>query len=369
MTEEKRKTGIDIIGDAPWGTHFCQFYKTKEDLLCILVPYFKAGLENNEFCMWVTSEPLSSEEARRELKKKVKDLDTYIKKGQIEILDYSDWYTKTGKFESDSVLQGWVRKEEAALKNGFSGLRLTGNTFWLEKKDWKDFFDYEAVVNSVIGKYRMLAICTYSLDKCGIHEILDVVANHQFALIERDGKWKIVESGERKKAQEALKESEQNFKQLFDNANDGLIVADTETKQFFMGNKIICRMTGYTEDEFARLGVKDIHPEKDLPQAIEGFKRLLREDTILVEALPIKRKDGSVFLADVIGTKVMLAGKAYLMGSFRDITERKKTEEKLKNKVEQFERFNKVAVGRELKMRELTERIKELEAKLWKHGT
>jgi len=48
---EKRKSGIDILGDVPWGTHLCQFYHTKEDLIDILVPYFKAGLENNEFCM------------------------------------------------------------------------------------------------------------------------------------------------------------------------------------------------------------------------------------------------------------------------------------------------------------------------------
>jgi len=63
MVADKRKTGIDIIGDVPWGTHFCQFYQTKQDLIDILVPYFKAGLENNEFCMWVTSEPLNKKEA------------------------------------------------------------------------------------------------------------------------------------------------------------------------------------------------------------------------------------------------------------------------------------------------------------------
>lgn len=37
-----RKSGIDLLGDMPWGTHFCLFYETKEDLLATLVPYFKA---------------------------------------------------------------------------------------------------------------------------------------------------------------------------------------------------------------------------------------------------------------------------------------------------------------------------------------
>ena len=49
MNKNIRNSGIDIIGDMPWGTHFCQFYQTTEDLIDILVPYFKAGLENNEF--------------------------------------------------------------------------------------------------------------------------------------------------------------------------------------------------------------------------------------------------------------------------------------------------------------------------------
>ena len=45
----------------------------------------------------------------------------------------------------------------------------------MEKADWKDFTDYEEAVNSVIGKHRMMALCTYSLEKCGVVEILDVV--------------------------------------------------------------------------------------------------------------------------------------------------------------------------------------------------
>ena len=69
MKENLRNSGIDIIGDVSWGTHICQFYQTKEDLTDILVPYFKAGLENNEFCLWVTSQPLEVEDAKEALEK------------------------------------------------------------------------------------------------------------------------------------------------------------------------------------------------------------------------------------------------------------------------------------------------------------
>ncbi|AKB81249.1 sensory transduction histidine kinase [Methanosarcina barkeri 3] len=55
MNQNISKSGIDIIGDVPWGIQLCQFDQSKEDLLDILVLYFKARLENNKFCMWVTS--------------------------------------------------------------------------------------------------------------------------------------------------------------------------------------------------------------------------------------------------------------------------------------------------------------------------
>jgi len=174
-THTLRKSGIEVVGDVPWGTHLCQFYETKEDLVDILVPYFKAGLENNEFCMWVTSEPLSSKEAEKALRKAVPTVDRYLKRGQIEIVPHTEWYLKDGVFNLERVLNAWLDKLNQALAEGYDGIRVTGNTAWLEKKDWKDFADYEEGVNNVIGKFRMIAICTYSLGKCGATEVIDVV--------------------------------------------------------------------------------------------------------------------------------------------------------------------------------------------------
>src|SRR5437016_9814841 len=89
MATELRKTGISVVGDMPWGTHFCHFYETKEDLLDILIPYFKAGLENEEFCIWVVSAPLGEEEARNALKQVIPEADRYLSAGHIEIVPYT----------------------------------------------------------------------------------------------------------------------------------------------------------------------------------------------------------------------------------------------------------------------------------------
>ncbi|RPJ21195.1 MAG: hypothetical protein EHM35_18535, partial [Planctomycetaceae bacterium] len=203
-----RDTGISLVGEAPWGTHFCQFYQTREDLLEVLLPYFRAGLENNEFCMWVTSEPLVAGEAEEAVRQSVPDLGRYLDSGQLEILSYNEWYMKGGAFDSQRVLDGWLGKLKGALDRGFDGLRLSGNTFWLERSGWDDFTDYEAVINSVIGYYPMMALCTYCLDRCSAHEIIDVIKNHQFALINSQGRWEMIQSEEQKRLSGALVESE-----------------------------------------------------------------------------------------------------------------------------------------------------------------
>jgi len=204
QTETARNTGMTVIGDVPWGTHMCQLYQDEQDLIDILVPYFKAGLENNEACMWVTSEPLRSAEAKAALAASVENLEAYIADGQLEILDLADWYTVGGKFEGDRAFQGLIDRAETAKRRGFDGLRMTGNLSWLEKPDWEAFTAYEAAVNASIGKHRMLAICSYSLARCGAIEIMDVMSNHAFALVKRAGKWERIDSAERKKVGAAL---------------------------------------------------------------------------------------------------------------------------------------------------------------------
>ena len=225
-----RNTGIEAVGGAPWGTHFCQFYETKQDLVDVLVPYFKAGLEDNECCMWITAEPLKEAEALQTLRAAIPDADHYVQNGQLEILSHSEWYLRDGAFDSQRVMQGWAERLEWAVARGYDGLRLTGNTFWLEKEDWRDFSEYEHEVDRVISHHRMLALCTYSLDRCGPHEIIDVIKNHQFALIKRQSRWEIIESSDRKRAQEALKQSEERLRLFIENSPDIFFLQDRDLR-------------------------------------------------------------------------------------------------------------------------------------------
>ncbi len=168
----------------------------------------------------------------------------------------------------------------------------------------------------------------------------------------------------RKEAEQALKESEARFKAIFNESREGRLLTEVGSRRFFMCNPEICKMLGYSEEEMMRLRVDDIHPEGDLPLVTEQFQRQAKGEIKFVAGLAVKRKDGSIFYADVNTSPITLAGEKYLMGSFRDITESKKIQDKLKEKMQDLERFSKFAVDRELKMEELEKKVKELQEKL-----
>ena len=88
------------------------------------MPYFKAGLENNEFCMWITSEPLSEKEAKRAMREALPDFDRYLKREQIEIVPHEEWYLKMGTFNLLRVLNAWIDKYNQALAQDYDGLRF-----------------------------------------------------------------------------------------------------------------------------------------------------------------------------------------------------------------------------------------------------
>jgi hypothetical protein len=193
LSAEKRDSGIALIGDLPWGSHFCQFYTTKKDLLDVLVPYFRAGIENNELCIWVTSDFLTREDALKAMKKSVPGFHEYLAKGQMEIFPCTDWYLKGGNFDLRRTLNMWMEKHNEALSRDFAGMRVSGNPYWIDnKKDWDDFAAYEAEINNLIGRTKLLVLCTYLPKKCGVVEIMDVVKNHEFALAINRGEWQIV---------------------------------------------------------------------------------------------------------------------------------------------------------------------------------
>ncbi len=231
MATETRKTGIDVVGDMPWGTHFCLFYETKEDLLHTLISYCKTGLEGGEFCLWVVAEPLTIGQAIDALKDAMPDLDRYLADTSIEIVSARDWYLQGGAFDLKRVTGSWHEKLAHASARGYAGVRVTGDTAWLERKDWKDFCEYEEGLNEAVANQRLAVLCTYPLAACGAVEILDVVRTHQFALARRHGSWDVIETAGLKQAKAEIKRLNEELEQRVVERTSQLMLASEALRE------------------------------------------------------------------------------------------------------------------------------------------
>jgi len=151
---------------------------------------------------------------------------------------------------------------------------------------------------------------------------------------------------ERKKTELALQDSEIRYKAIFESAREGIIVGIIETRQFMYANPAICKMFGYTAEELTRLTVNDIHLKEHLPYVSGQFVALIQDEVSLTKNIPCLRKNGTVFYADISAARIILDNKACFVGFFTDTTERKNTEDALRESEARYKAiFNSATEG------------------------
>ena len=207
-------SGISCCGHLHWGAHFCHLYETREDLIDTLVPFFAEGLRNREQCLWIASEPLDVADATAALAGQLPDLGDYLGTGQLEIVDHSEWHTRMGHLDEDSLLQAWIDAEQQALAQGYTGLRTTGDaTFLKSRENWRDFERYASRVTETFAGRRLLGLCSYRLGMTGAGDVFDVVRNHPFAIARREGHWELIENATHQATKEELHQTNRELEQ------------------------------------------------------------------------------------------------------------------------------------------------------------
>jgi PAS domain S-box-containing protein len=148
----------------------------------VLVPYFKAGLDNGERCLWVTGQAVDAEQARAALRTVVPDLDKRERDKQIEIASSDRWYASGHKVRPHDLVGALLQREQDALAQGYAGLRVNGNCAWVAQDQWTDFLDYERLVQAASRGRRMICICSYCMEQAQDGGHLQLMECHDLAV-------------------------------------------------------------------------------------------------------------------------------------------------------------------------------------------
>lgn len=133
-------------------------------------------------------------------------------------------------------------------------------------------------------------------------------------------------------AESALRRSEQRFKNLFEQAGDSIIIADSSLR-IRDANKRACEELGYTEQELLQLSVSHIDGNFDYPASMLGD---LRGGQSQLFSITKQRKDGSTFPAEVRISLFEEDGQEYFQAIIRDVTEREQAQQKIRNSEQRF---------------------------------
>jgi two-component system cell cycle sensor histidine kinase/response regulator CckA len=130
----------------------------------------------------------------------------------------------------------------------------------------------------------------------------------------------VIDITERRQAEQALRDSEERYRRLFEMESDAIILADAETGQILDVNHAASELYGYGIEEMLGLKVFDISAEP------EKTALAIRQEDTLVRLRHHKRKDGTVFPVELAGRRSDLGGKRVFLAAIRDITDRMQAE-------------------------------------------
>jgi PAS domain S-box-containing protein len=136
---------------------------------------------------------------------------------------------------------------------------------------------------------------------------------------------------------EALSESEEKFKNLFNYSSDYIFVHDLKGNVVDV-NKMVLDQSGYTRDEILKLKVMDLHPPEMFEKAKDAFQKISATGYVKFE-ISFKKKNGEIFPAEVSSSLIEIDGQKLVQAVARDITERQKLEEALKESEEKYRKI------------------------------
>ncbi|MHC4564145.1 MAG: PAS domain-containing protein [Planctomycetota bacterium] len=149
---------------------------------------------------------------------------------------------------------------------------------------------------------------------------------------------------ERDQVEQALRRNEQLYHAIFEGSRDTIFITAGDSR-FVEVNEAASLLTGYSREELKRMAIPDLHEYRDLEAYRQFFDRIMSGEQVTTEA-KILRKDGTKVDTEFSNRRIMIGDEAYMHTVARDISERKRITEVLRESREQFKAvFDNALVG------------------------
>lgn len=133
-----------------------------------------------------------------------------------------------------------------------------------------------------------------------------------------------------KQAEKKLRENEEKYRKLIELANDAIFIADAETGILIDANRKAAELIGKPVDEIVGMHQSELHPSEEAERYKQIFMEAVKTGKVITEDLLVVRKDGTRVPVEISANITEVAGQRVAQGIFRDITERKAAEERLR---------------------------------------
>jgi two-component system CheB/CheR fusion protein len=307
-----RPSGIPAVGELRWGSHFCVFYASERELLDVLVPFVKAGLECNELCSWEVHAPLTIDSATAALAGAVPGLAAYVERGQLELLPPRH----AARSGADDDLERQLDRATLADLDGIRIVRPAGGAT-----------DRPAAVEP-LGSLHVIAAYACPRAALGVVDLMERVQEHSFALVCNSGRWEVL-AGSRT-VHDALQRSEAKLESLFRNMSEGFahhrIVRDSGGHPcdyvFLEVNPAFERLTGLPAGEIVGRRVTRVLPgvEADPADWIGKFGR------VALTGEPVHFETHAAALDRWYAVSAFSTHRGYFAVTFTDVTARRRAE-------------------------------------------
>ncbi len=280
-----------MIRDLKPADHLCCLYETEEEHRALLAPYLRQGLELGEKVLYIV-DAHTAETVLKYLRDDGVKVEPYLAMKQLSILTAGEAYMRDGVFNPDRMIDLLQSETERALAEGYSALRVTGEMTWALRglPGSERLIEYEAKLNRFFPHSKCLALCQYDQRRFQPDVLLDVLATHPIAVVGTkiyDNPYYIPPTDflgpdrpaatlshwlhnleERKRAEEAVRRSEANYRTLVESSPDGVVSVNAQGR-IIDCNEGICQLLGYTKEEIKG---KRIHELLTNPVPVEDLR-------------------------------------------------------------------------------------------------